>query len=126
MNEDTLKTLVPLVGPRLKIMEKINKLNAQESTGNCSFQSMPSGMPTIVVQEDEPLAADKGETQGTSDKRLAFLVLQTKKIIENGSDAKEVAKGRREGMPPFMIFEGVLHSPDNIFISGEHDLFLKI
>ncbi|KAL9975436.1 hypothetical protein ACROYT_G012597 [Oculina patagonica] len=115
MNEDTLKTLVPLAGPRLKIMEKINKLNAQESTGNCSFQSMPSGMPTIVVQEDEPLAADK-----------AFLVLQTKKIIENGSDAKEVAKGRREGMPPFMIFEGELHSPDDIFISGEQDLFLKI
>ncbi|XP_078371940.1 uncharacterized protein LOC144655562 [Oculina patagonica] len=73
MNEDTLKTLVPLVGPRLKIMEKINKLNAQESTGNCSFQSMPSGMPTIVVQEDEPLAADKGETQGTSDKRMAVM-----------------------------------------------------
>ncbi|KAL9977782.1 hypothetical protein ACROYT_G015224 [Oculina patagonica] len=59
LNEETLKTLVPLAGPHLKIMDKIKKLNAQESMENCSFQSMSSGIPTFVVQEEEPLAANK-------------------------------------------------------------------
>ena len=73
MNEETLKTLVPLAGLRLKIMGKIKKLNAQESMGYCSLQLMSSGLPTIVVQEDEPLVADKGETSGTSDKRFGVI-----------------------------------------------------
>ena len=29
-------------------------------------------------------------------------------------------------MPPFIIFEGKLCSPDNIFISGEQELLIKI
>ena len=32
----------------------------------------------------------------------------------------------RTGMPPFIIFEGKLCSPDNIFISGEQELLMKI
>ena len=32
----------------------------------------------------------------------------------------------RTGMPPFIIFEGKLCSPDNIFISGEQELLIKI
>ena len=32
----------------------------------------------------------------------------------------------RIGMPPFIIFEGKLCSPDNIFISGEQELLIKI
>ena len=76
MNEDTLKTLMPLAGPRLKLMDRIKKLNAQESLENnyCSSQSVPSGsLPTVVIHEDEPLVADKGETSGTGEKRLGII-----------------------------------------------------
>ena len=36
------------------------------------------------------------------------------------------AEEARTGMPPFIIFEGKLCSPDNIFISGEQELLIKI
>lgn len=63
-------------------MDKIKKLNAQESMGNCSSQSLSSGLPTVVIQEDEPqghstsnaktqnMDANKGYTSGTSEKRF--------------------------------------------------------
>ena len=37
-----------------------------------------------------------------------------------------MAKGTREGVPPLIIFEGEVHSPDDIFISEKQDLLLKI
>ena len=39
-----------------------------------------------------------------------------------------MAESTREGMPPIItcIFKGQVYSPDNIFISGEQELLLKI
>ena len=41
-------------------------------------------------------------------------------------DAKELAGDTSEGMRHFIIFEGQLHSPDDIYISAEQEILLKI
>ena len=37
-----------------------------------------------------------------------------------------MAEGTREGMPPFIISQGNLQSPEDIFISGEREILLRI
>ena len=54
---------------------------------------------------------------------LTFLVFF---FLQNGGDAKELAEDTREGMPLFIIFEGELHSPDDIYLSAEQEILLKI
>ena len=61
MNEDTLKTIVPPAGVRAKLLNRIKKLNDEESR-----HLSTSGAAAIeVLDEDEP----RGETSDTTAKR---------------------------------------------------------
>ncbi|XP_073250654.1 uncharacterized protein [Porites lutea] len=47
-------------------------------------------------------------------------------LYQNGDDAKQIAHNAKEGMTPFIIFEGQLQASDDIYLSGERNLLLKV
>ncbi|CAH3022269.1 unnamed protein product, partial [Porites evermanni] len=89
------------------------------------------GQPAHYLEHDE-LTAVKQFNEGVSqvevehEANIISSFNEAKPFTLNGDDAKKVAQNSKEGMTPFIIFEGQPQAPDDIYLSGESNLLLKV